>query len=167
MNFIAETERLRFRPFQLGVEDGVYEFASNPEVQKLTGDKNAVFKNDTRKLITDIWLKDYESYGYGRFAIIHKEDNKIIGFNGIKFLKDINNSDLGYRVLPKYVGKGIATESSKPILKFAFENIGLEELLGFIMFENNTSAKVLEKLKFQQTEIKPFPGETEKLLCTT
>jgi hypothetical protein len=35
------------------------------------------------------------------------------------------------------------------------------------MFENNTSAKVLEKLKFQQTEIKPFPGETEKLLCTT
>lgn len=75
-------------------------------------------------------------------------------------MKDINNFDLGYRFLPEYVGKGIATESSKPILKFAFEKIGLEKLLGFVMFENNASAKVLEKLKCQQTEIKPFPGET-------
>lgn len=48
MNFIAETERWRFRAFQLGEEDGVYEFSSDPEAQKCTGNKNTVSKDEAK-----------------------------------------------------------------------------------------------------------------------
>ncbi|MGK0385641.1 MAG: ribosomal-protein-alanine N-acetyltransferase [Patiriisocius sp.] len=158
-----ETERLLLRPFKLGDEAGVLEFASNTLTQQYTGDIVRTSMEEVKQLIQNVWLHDYATYGYGRFAVIHKEDNKIIGFNGIKFLKDIHQTDLGYRFLPQYWGKGIATESSKAILEYAFTTLKLAEIIAHVLPENPASAKVLEKLAFQKTAFKPYPGETENL----
>jgi RimJ/RimL family protein N-acetyltransferase len=38
-------------------------------------------------------------------------------------------SDLGYRFLPDYWGQGIATETSKMSLKFAFDKLKLKQIL--------------------------------------
>jgi RimJ/RimL family protein N-acetyltransferase len=160
---IIETERLLLRPFMLGDEAGVLEFASNTLTQQHTGDIVRTSMEEVKQLIQNVWLHDYDTYGYGRFAVIHKKDNKMIGFNGIKFLKDIDQTDLGYRFLPQYWGKGIATESSTAILKYAFTNFKLAEIIAHVMPENHNSVKVLEKLAFQKTAFKPYPGETEDM----
>ena len=160
-NIILETDRLLLRPFKMGDENGVLEFCSNAFTQQHTGDivRNTV--EEAIALIQDVWLVDYQKYGYGRFAVIHKEDNKIIGFNGLKFLSGFGHTDLGYRFLPEYWGKGIATESSKAILKYAFNELNLAAVYGFVYPENPTSANVLTKLNFQKTATKPYPNETK------
>jgi RimJ/RimL family protein N-acetyltransferase len=160
-NIILETERLLLRPFKMGDEEGILEFCSNKLAQQHTGDivRNTI--EEAIGLINDVWLKDYQNYGYGRFAVIHKADNKIIGFNGVKYLSDFGHTDLGYRFLPEYWGKGIATESSKAIIKYAFEKLKLEEIYGFVYPENPASARVLSKLNFQKIAVKPYPNETK------
>jgi len=162
-DLILTTERLIIRPFRLGDEEGVLRFSSDPEVQKYTGDIVRTTFEEVNKVITDVWLKDYATYGYGRFAVIDKVTNKIIGFNGIKFLPEIGIPDLGYRFVTSSWGKGIATESSRAILKYFFENFDVPEILGFVELENPASSAVLKKLGFQFKKLAPYPGETENI----
>ncbi len=162
-DIVLETEQLLVRPFTLADVDGVFNFASNTLAQQYTGNATITSKEQALSLIENVWLKDYQEYGYGRFAVIHKIDNKIIGFNGIKFLKDVQETDLGYRFLPAYWGKGIATESSVAILKFAFETIKIATIFATVYPENSASAAVLKKIGFQYSETKPYPEETQPL----
>lgn len=164
MNIQLETERILLRPFKMGDEAGVFEFGSNPEVQKYTGSPNLDSLEGAIALIQHVWLKDYARYGYGRFAVIHKADNKIIGFCGVKYISELKQTDLAYRFLPEYWNKGIATESSKLILAYAFNTLKLKELIAFVADKNPASSAVLKKLGFSYFESKPCPGDTEDSL---
>lgn len=159
-----ETPRLLLRPFQMSDAVEVLEFASNRLTQEFTGNSTISSLEEANNLIKNVWLEDYKNYGYGRYAVIHKEDNKIIGFNGVKFLPELNRTDLGYRFLPEYWGKGIATESSEAIVAFAFNTLKLEEIIGFVVPQNPASSRVLEKLKFTYMATKPYPKELEDVL---
>ena len=155
-----ESERLLIRPFQLGDEVAMYELNSNLIVQKYTGDTIINSVEEAKELLINVVFKDYKNHGYGRLAVIYKPDNKLIGFTGIKYLPETGGeSDLGYRFLPEYWGKGIATESSKMSLDFAFKNLNLKKLIGFTEIENIASTHVLEKMGFKITKVDYYPGE--------
>ena len=155
-----ESERLLIRPFQLGDEVAMYELNSNPIVQKYTGDTLVKSVEQAKDILTNVVLKDYKDHGYGRLAVIYKPNNKLIGFTGIKYLPEADGqSDLGYRFLPEYWGKGIATESSKMSLKFGFEKLNLKKIIGFTEIENSASTHVLEKIGFKITKVAFYPGE--------
>lgn len=155
-----ESERLLIRPFKVGDEQAIFELNSNPLVQKYTGDTLLTTKKQAEEILHNIVFKDYEIYGYGRLAVINKPDQKLIGFTGIKYLPEVNGeSDLGYRFLPEYWGKGIATESSKMVLDYGFKSLQLEKILGFTELENKASVRVLEKVGFKISKIDFYPGE--------
>lgn len=161
-NRILESDRLLIRPFQLGDEEDVFEFSSDEKVNRYTGDVLRTTLEDAKKIITDVWLPDYKKYGYGRFAVIFKPDNKLIGFNGFKFHPDGAFTDFGYRFLSNYWGKGIATESSKMLLEYGYNNYDIDEVLGFVMKENPASSAVLKKIGFQFKKFAGYPGEGEE-----
>ena len=161
-DLILETERLILRPFTMDDVDGVLEFSSNPETQKFTGDVMRTTKAEVENIIQNVWFSDYKKYGYGRFAVVHKQDNKVIGFSGIKYLPEMDATDLGYRFLPQYWGKGIATESCVPILKYAFQVHNLNEVIAFVEPENPASSAVLKKLGFSFKKSAPYPGEEDQ-----
>ena len=156
---MLESDRLLIRPFEFGDEVAMYELNSNPTVQKYTGDILLKSVKQARELLTNVVFRDYKLHGFGRLAVIFKPDNKLIGFTGFKYLPDISNADLGYRFLPDYWGKGIATESSIMSLKFGFEKLDLNPILGFAEPENVASTAVLRKLGFILTKLAPYPCE--------
>jgi RimJ/RimL family protein N-acetyltransferase len=167
MNNVLETDRLLLRPFKLGDETAVLEFASNKQTQAYTGTECIESLEEAHLLIVNVWLEDYKRYSYGRLAVIHKEDNKIIGFNGIKYLPEIQKTDLGYRFLPEYWRQGLATESSKIIIDDCFTTKNISEIIAFVMPENPASSRVLEKLNFTHTTTQPYPRETKDLYWYT
>ncbi len=155
-----ESERLLIRPFQKGDEKAVFKLNSNPIVQKYTGDVLVKTIEQAKDILHNVVLKDYEKHGYGRLAVIYKPDNKLIGFTGIKYLPEAEGeSDIGYRFLPEYWGKGIATESSKMSLNMAFNQLKLKKVIGFTEIENEASTKVLLKMGFKITKTDFYPGE--------
>ena len=121
MSIIIETERTFLRQFTLADAQAVLDFGSNKEVQKYTGDILLEQLKEAKDIIKNVWFNDYKKNGYGRRAVVHKKDNKVIGFAGLKYLPEFGKTDIGYRFLPQYWGQGIATEVSLPIVKYGFE----------------------------------------------
>ena len=161
MNAIIETDRLILRKFTIQDYKEVYEFGSNKEVQKYTGDPVIESLDAAKELIRNVWYEDYKKYGYGRWATIYKPDNKLIGFAGLKYLPEIDETDIGFRFLPKYWGKGIATEASIEIIKYGFEKLNLKRIIGVAMPVNIGSCKVLTKIGLEFYKVDEYEGDGE------
>jgi len=79
-------------------------------------------------------------------AIIYKPDNRFIGFTGLKYLDDLDEVDVGYRLVREYWGRGLATEATRPTIDYGFEKLGLKRIIAAALPENVGSIRVMEKL---------------------
>ncbi len=143
MKYILETERLYLREFELSDAESFFQLNSDPEVIKYTGDPP--FSSIESALD---FIKSYDQYqknGFGRWAVIKKENNEFIGFCGLK-KHDENFVDIGFRFFRKDWNHGYASESALPTLKYGFEELHLKEIIGRSAKENKASIKVLKKL---------------------
>jgi len=139
-----ETERLIIRESVTDDAQDLFEMDSDPVVQRYTGDVMPASVSETADRIAN--YKDYKKYGYGRWTTILKETNEIIGWCGLKYLEDINETDLGYRWKQKHWGKGYATEASMACLKYGFEELNLPQIVAQVLEDNGASIRVLEKV---------------------
>lgn len=79
-------------------------------------------------------------------ALYEKETGNYIGEAGIiSCNKEANRCVIGYNLLPQYWHKGYATEITKGIIKFAFEELGYERVEALAIEDNGASCRVLEK----------------------
>jgi RimJ/RimL family protein N-acetyltransferase len=62
-----------------------------------------------------------------------KETDAYLGWCGLKFLDDLQETDIGYRFHKKYWGRGYATESAAACLKYGFEKLNLKKIIGRAM----------------------------------
>jgi len=143
---LFETTRLTLRRFTIEDAPAVLAFGSNEDVIRHTGDKLITTLAEAESIINDIWLPEYEKYGYARMAVVHKKDKKVIGFAGLKYESEWEATDIGYRFLPEYWGKGIATEASFPFIFYGFQVLKLPKIMGVAYTNNPASCKVLKKL---------------------
>ena len=157
MTQITETNRLIIREFTINDYKDLYSLESIAKVQKYTEDK--VLKNhlEAKKIISNIIQNQYRMNGYGRWAVIFKNNKHLIGAAGLKYLSEINETDIGYRFLPSYWNKGIASEAVKVITEYGFKHIGLQKINGFVIPENIASSIVLKKngYRFDKQQIYP------------
>lgn len=148
-NLIIETERLLIRPFSMDDIEPSYAMNLDAEVSEFTGDGGVVSKKEIERRIIENVFGDYKKHGFGRLAVELKGENKFIGFTGLKYLEDMDEVDLGYRLMKKYWGKGIATESARACVNLGFNTLGLSKLIAMVLPENRGSIRVLEKLNFE------------------
>ena len=159
---MIETDRMILRKFSIDDYQSVYEFGSNVEVQKYTGDKILTSSIQAKIIIKEVLFSDYKKYGYGRLAAIFKPENKIIGFAGLKYLPEFKETDIGFRFLPEYWGKGIATEVSMAIIRYGFEILKLENIIGIADPMNISSCTVLEKVGLKFYKFDTYDGDDKK-----
>jgi len=143
-----ETPRLLLRPFTLDDLEAYFRLGTDPDVIRYTGDAGIETIDDARALMLASPIADYQKYGYGRLACVLKSTGAVIGFNGLKYLDDLGEVDLGYRLLPAYWGAGLATEGARAALALGFDALKLPRILGLAMPDNGASVRVLQKLGF-------------------
>ena len=149
MKIFAETERFILREILPTDVEGFFEMDSDPEVHSYLGNKPVKSRAQVVEIIEFI-RQQYIDHGIGRWAIVDKETNDFIGWTGLKFISELTNNhkyyyDLGYRLLRKYWGKGIATETALASLNYAFGEMKLDEVIGIADCENVASNKVVRK----------------------
>ena len=144
---MIETTRTIIREFELSDAADVLLFSNNTDVTKYTGDTGKINSlNDAKNVITNVWHKEYDLYGYGRWAVVDIATNKVIGFCGFKYIGNIGMPDIGYRFLPEFWGKGYATETAIACVTYFRQVLGLSDFFGDVMEQNKASIKVLHKL---------------------
>lgn len=144
MNPILQTDRLLLRELNVNDSKSFYELNQNQNVIKYTGDTS--FENITEAENFLRNYNDYEMNGFGRWAVIEKSSGEFLGWCGLKYVKEIDETDIGFRFFEKYWNRGFATESAMTCLKYGFEKLNLKTVVGRAMAENTASIKVLEKI---------------------
>lgn len=139
-----ETERLILSEFSNSDEKLIFDLNSDPEVVQYTGDASLSTLNDAQSLLTTVILPQYAD-GIGRWAVNLKSTGEFIGWCGLKFLKELNEIDLGYRIAKKYWGSGYMTEAAKACLVYGFEVKKMEKIVARAVIENKASIRVIEK----------------------
>jgi RimJ/RimL family protein N-acetyltransferase len=152
---IVETDRLLLRHFDEGDVDAYFVLGSDPAIIRYTGDPNGGLKSrdDALAVLRARPLADYAKYGYGRWACVDKASGAVIGFAGLKYLEDVQEVDLGYRFVPAFWGRGLATEAARAVLDHGFARLGLDCVVGYVAPDNRASMRVLEKLGFAGPEL--------------
>jgi len=144
MKAILETHRLLLREFNPGDAGQFYQLNLNPNVIRYTG--NTAFKNVEEATLFLENYQDYKQNGYGRWAVLDKSNDEFLGWCGLKYDKNLDETDIGFRFFETHWGKGYATESAKACMAYGFEKLHLETIIGRAMTENVASIKVLEKI---------------------
>ena len=144
-----DTRRMVLRHFESDDAAAFYKLGSIPDIIKYVG--NAPLKSiaEAREVLAAAPLRDYKVHGYGRFACVWKETGELIGFSGLKFVEELSETELGYRFLPEYWGRGLATEAGEASIEYARGSLGLKKIVGLVHPENEASANVLTKLGFR------------------
>ena len=166
-----ETERLILREVLTTDVEGMFELDSSPEVHKHLGNKPITKKDQAVKGI-EFLQKQYKERGIARWAVIHKETNEFMGWSGIKYLNEseqmngvYNVYELGYRFIPKFWGKGYATESAQAWVDYIFKETNVKTLNAAADIPNKGSVNVLQKVGFEITGEFVFEWEGAKSDC--
>jgi ribosomal-protein-alanine N-acetyltransferase len=147
MAVITETPRLIIREFTLDDAPAVLHFNTPEQVSFYTGDAGmCTILTDAENIITNIWLVEYQQYGFGRWAVVLKQTNTVIGFCGFKNETRINAIDIGYRLHPDYWGIGLATEANQACIEYTKQHIDLDIVYADVVDANSGSINVATKL---------------------
>ncbi|MEZ5012728.1 MAG: GNAT family N-acetyltransferase [Chitinophagales bacterium] len=144
-----ETERLLLRPFTQEDAAFVLELVNTEGWLKNIGDRGVHTLEDAEAYLQTRIISAYEKYGYGLNALIQKTDDTLIGMVGLVNRDSLQHPDLGFAVLPAYMGKGYTTEIAQVVLEYADEVLDIAELSAITIPENMPSRRVLEKCGFQ------------------
>ena len=102
MKVILETDRLLLREYVEDDAESFFKLNTYPEVVRFVPDKPLVNVEQARQTLIDHPIADYRRYGFGRGACILKSTGEQIGFAGLKYLDELGEVDLAYRLLPAH-----------------------------------------------------------------
>jgi RimJ/RimL family protein N-acetyltransferase len=144
---VTHTERLHIRRFTANDIPGLATLFTDPEVMRFSTIRRTLSLKEIEDLIHTKILKEYTENGFGRYAVIKKDDGTLIGYAGISKQNILGLGtvvDLGYAFHKNYWGKGYATETAKALLAHA-QNLNLSELVALVSQENTASQNVVLK----------------------
>lgn len=144
---IIKTARLLLRQLQDSDLDNVFKGLSNPDIIKCYGISFDSLEA-TKEQMT--WFSGLEKNETGIWWAVCSFDNKdFYGAGGLNNLnKEYKKAEIGFWLLPTFWGQGIMTEAMPLIVNYAFDNLGLHRIEGFVETENKNCKKALAKIKF-------------------
>ncbi|MCO6060076.1 GNAT family N-acetyltransferase [Pseudomonas sp. MOB-449] len=93
-------------------------------------------------------------YGFGQWVVEHRGDG---GFVGVVGLQTVNFAEhftpaveIGWRLMPRYWGQGLASEAAQAALAFGFEALQLAEIVAFTVPANLRSQAVMQRIGMQR-----------------
>lgn len=141
-----------------------FELVNNEKVMEMITER-AIEKDEAKtnfnKLIQNNKLKE----NFGNFKIIETKNNEFVGLAKLEIKNSVDNeAELGYMVLPKYWGKGIAGKVGKQLIESVQKENQIERLFAIIDPKNLPSRKILINYGFESKEFKDFDGLPGEIL---
>jgi len=164
---ILSTERMSFRQFQLEDLDALCSLDSNVNVMRYISGGTPMKRDQVSDALKRIITRYSEWEHFGIWAVELKDTGSFVGWFAFKPLPKSDDIEVGYRLLPDYWGKGLATEGTLGLIKYGFEKVKLDKIVAVAKPQNKASRRVLEKCHFRNVgEIEdPFSSDksAEKL----
>lgn len=149
---VLETPRLILRAWQASDLDDFFEYARVEGVGECAGWPHHESK-DTTKMVLNSFIEHKKV-----LALVDKENQKVIGSLGLEeynpeevdaSFTDLKCREMGYVLSKDYWGKGIMCEAVNEVIRYCFEDLGMDALFCAHFKRNHQSQRVIEKCHFQ------------------
>lgn len=141
-----ETDRLILRKINNeDYKDAYVTWCNDEDIVKYT--VHGVHKNiDVTKRVYERWIQEYEDEKTFRWIIELKENHKVIGTIDVSspWIK-YGTLEPGYVIGKEYWGKGYATEATKEVIRYLFEECDADTIYSEHMENNIGSGRVMQK----------------------
>jgi RimJ/RimL family protein N-acetyltransferase len=146
---VVETDRLILR--RLSPEDAefILKLLNEPSWLRFIGDKGIRTIEDARDYILKGPVEMYSRLGFGLYLVELKDEGLSIGICGLIKRDSLKDVDIGFAFLPKYWGQGYASEAASAVMDYGRATLGLKRIVAITSVDNDSSAKLLEKLGFR------------------
>ena len=146
-----ETERLRLRRFTPEDVDNLLDLDSDAEVRRHLDMPAPPTRENAQQTLNRFlaWYDRPEPYGY--WVLEEKNEAKpggvFAGWFHFRPHRPVPQElELGYRLKQAYWGRGYATEMSRRLLQWGFEELKLERIVATTLQQNMASRRVMEKI---------------------
>jgi len=143
---IVETPRLRLRKLTVDDAEFVFRLVNEPSFLSNIGDKGVKNLDGARQFILEGPWTCQKRRGYGQFLVELKEGGVPIGVCGLVYRESLDETDVGFALLPEYWKRGFAYEAADAMLQYGHSTLGIDRIVGLTSEENLASISVLEKL---------------------
>lgn len=143
---IIETERMLLRRFEYSDNLSMRKnWISNEKIQSLYSEPVYTTEEKVKELL-DKYIGSYREDDYYRWAIIDKKSKECIGQIAY-FLVDSKNhfAEIEYCIGEDYQCKGLATEATKAVIAYGFDQMNLHKVQICTKTINPASKRVIEK----------------------
>jgi ribosomal-protein-alanine N-acetyltransferase len=154
-----KTPRLVLRAFRNDDDRALHEIYSQEGVLRYFPNPQPPPLEKIREIIAG-QLAHWGKHGLGWWAVETIEGRELIGWNGLQYLPDTGETEVAGLLGRAYWGKGLAVEAAVEGLRYAFETLGLEAVIGLAHPKNARSLRVLEKLGMSFTNQAEYFGMT-------
>ena len=141
-----ETERMILRRFEYSDNESMRKnWISNEKIQSLYSEPVYETEEEVKELLAK-YIGSYEKDDYYRWAIIDKSTKECIGQIAY-FLVDSKNhfAEIEYCIGEAYQCKGLATEATKAVIAYGFNEMNLHKVQICTKTINAPSKRVIEK----------------------
>ncbi|MGV8083608.1 MAG: GNAT family N-acetyltransferase [Coriobacteriia bacterium] len=119
----------------------------DPRVMEFLGEPLSKERSDA---LVDWFRSRFAEQGFGFWALELLGESPLIGMAGLNIVRfDVpfaSAVEVGWRLDPAFWDRGFATEAGSAALDFAFDVIGLDEVVAFTAKGNLRSRRVMERL---------------------
>ena len=144
---VLETKRLLLRQFHILDSEPLMNVFGDPEVMRFgDGVQNRAWVD---RWIATCLERYYSNWGFGPYAAVEKQRQRLIGYCGLFFFPHVNGRaevEIGYRLVRAAWRQGYATEAASAIRDYAFSTLGMGRLISIIDPANLASIRVAEKI---------------------
>lgn len=168
---VLKTERLTLRPWKLSDLEDFYDYAKVKGVGEMAGWKPHESIEESREIL-EMFASDKKT-----FAVVY--NGKAIGSVGIeeynedKFpeFSELKCREIGYALSKDHWGKGLMPEAVLEVIRYLFEEVGLDLIVCGHFIWNTQSDRVQEKCGFRhygfskyETRINTIEDSEDKIL---
>lgn len=140
-----ETERLFAERIGPGHEPEFQRLHTDPDVARTIG---GVLAPDALREAFDRSVAHWEQHGFGPWMFFAQDDGRFVGRGFVRWAEIDGQRccELGYALLPAEWGRGFATELAREMVRIAFDEVGVDEVVAIAIETNVASMRVMEKV---------------------
>lgn len=144
-SMVIETPRLILRQFKEDDVEALHRILSDPITMRFWP---SPFSTEQSKAWLDQHLRNYHDLGYGRYAVISKDHQVLIGHCGITSseIGGTPENDLGYIIFRDFWRQGYATEAAQACKSYGISTLNLRRICANMAADHTASHRVAEKL---------------------
>jgi len=152
-----ETERLTLRPFAAEDAPALHAIMNQEGILQYFPGPGSPPIEKVEKFVSH-QLAQWGEVGYAWWAVESKETGRLLGWNGLQYLPETGETEIGFLLDKTHWGLGLTTEAGRIGVRFAFETVGIDELIALAHPENGASQRVIEKLGLRFVEETEYFG---------